>query len=308
MRGDERVSSDELIRRAKERAERPEKKAPEEPPAADESVSSSPEEPTVEERPAKTGEFDFHRQTKPTPRAMEGESMGWSSDATGPQESPSPLGIGTVPFRSARTLALWSQLLIGLVAIAAIFSIFAMFGQVDLLQRIENGENVTFAEAAASDNLVASAGGFYLLAFIASLVVYLVWINRSVRNLGRVRSGDPSQPLRFTPGWAVGWHFVPFMNLFRPFQVMRELYQESNPVRQGSSVVGWWWGVWLAGGVIAPGLGGFSVEPSISELLRDSYRSIAADALIVPAAVLIVLLINRITTWQESRAEQLGVM
>jgi hypothetical protein len=54
--------------------------------------------------------------------------------------------------------------------------------------------------------------------------------------------------LRFTPGWAVGWWFVPFANLVKPFQTVRELWKASDPGAPdwwGSEtlpVIGWWWG------------------------------------------------------------------
>ena len=31
----------------------------------------------------------------------------------------------------------------------------------------------------------------------------------------------------FTPGWSVGWFFVPIMNPWKPFQAMREIWQAS---------------------------------------------------------------------------------
>ena len=39
-------------------------------------------------------------------------------------------------------------------------------------------------------------------------------------------------------------------------------------------------------------------------MIVSDYRSITGDALIVIAGVLVILLINRIVAWQESRAEQ----
>jgi len=217
--------------------------------------------------------------------------------------------VATDPYRSARTRARRAQGLIGLVVIVTAFGIWATWGEVQILQRIQDGIIVSDAEATASDNRVIAALAFYYLTFIPAVVVFLVWINRAVRNLGQVRSGDSSSPLRFTPGWAVGWYFVPVMNLFRPFQSMRELYQESNPARIGSPLVGWWWALWLGGRIVRRGLfvGLFS-DPSLSELIVSDYRSMAGDALDVVAAVLVILLINRIVTWQESRAEQLGLI
>lgn len=35
--------------------------------------------------------------------------------------------------------------------------------------------------------------------------------------------------MEFTPGWAVGWFFVPIANLFKPYQVVAEIYRASDP-------------------------------------------------------------------------------
>ena len=66
-----------------------------------------------------------------------------------------------------------------------------------------------------------------------------VRVAKNVRALG-------ATGLEFTPGWAVGWFFVPIAGFFKPFQAMREIWKASkNPLRwqeeATGSVVGWWW-------------------------------------------------------------------
>ena len=162
------------------------------------------------------------------------------------------------------------------------------------------------AEAIASDNRITTLAGLYFLAFLPALVVYLFWLNRAFRNLGQVRSGNA--PLRHSSGWAVGGYFVPFLNLFQPFQVMRELYKESNPEERPSSLVGWWWGLWLAGGFVTGGLlTGFGESLTVAEAITADYRTMVQDGLLMVDAVLIILIINRILTWQESRARELSI-
>lgn len=242
------------------------------------------------------------------------DGEGWTgATAPGPNhpgaDFPPGPPVPVYPYRSARVRARWAQVLIGLVAALALFEISATWGEIQLLQRIQDGGFVSNSEAAASNNLVVAASVLVLFALIAAGVVYLLWIHRSVGNLGQVRSGHRSSPLRFTPGWAVGWYFVPLMNLVRPFQVMRELYEESSPERTGVALVGWWWAIYLGGGLIDSGAAvAFFSDQSLSELITSDYLTIAANVLTVVAAVLVILLIDRIVTWQESRAEQLGLI
>jgi hypothetical protein len=56
--------------------------------------------------------------------------------------------------------------------------------------------------------------------------------------------------LKYSPAWAVGGFFVPFLNLVRPFQVMKEVWRGSDPepatgVRRAAPLLGLWWGSYL---------------------------------------------------------------
>ena len=63
-------------------------------------------------------------------------------------------------------------------------------------------------------------------------IAWCVWQHRAHANLWAfARSG-----LRFTPGWAVGWWFVPIASLWKPFEAVRELWKASDP---GSDPLSW---------------------------------------------------------------------
>lgn len=83
---------------------------------------------------------------------------------------------------------------------------------------------------------------------LAEAVLFFVWLYRVQSNL---MSLDNEQ-LEFTPGWAVGWFFIPFANLVKPYQVVREVWRASDPRTLGyepagwatvssAVLVGWWW-------------------------------------------------------------------
>lgn len=198
-------------------------------------------------------------------------------------------------------------MLILAVAATTIVGIWSTVGEIRLLERLQNGEAVTIEEAMASDQRVAAVGRMALVILVLAIVVYLVWIHRAVANLDHVRSGQRSSQLRFSPGWAVGWYFVPIMNLVRPYQAMRELYTESNPEHRTSPLVGWWWASWLLGGFIGPSVSRLFSDPTIAEAIAADYQQIAADVTMLVAAGLIVAAIARITGWQRRRAGELGI-
>jgi hypothetical protein len=94
--------------------------------------------------------------------------------------------------------------------------------------------------------------GFSLLSIlisIAGLVLFFVWIYRAHDNVWALGA----EKLEFTAGWCVGWFFIPFMNLFKPYQAMKEIYQASDPSADETSwplvpvpaMLALWWVAWV---------------------------------------------------------------
>lgn len=87
--------------------------------------------------------------------------------------------------------------------------------------------------------------------FIISVIVVSMWIHRAHANL----HDYGFEGLEFTPGWAVGWYFIPLANLFKPFQAMKELYNTSFGADDRFSGdapgnLGVWWGAWIIGYIL----------------------------------------------------------
>jgi hypothetical protein len=83
---------------------------------------------------------------------------------------------------------------------------------------------------------------------IAITILFFFWLYRIQSNLIFLDNKN----LEFTPGWAVGWFFIPIANLVKPYQVVREAWQASDPktigreaakwsVVSAALLVGWWW-------------------------------------------------------------------
>lgn len=91
----------------------------------------------------------------------------------------------------------------------------------------------------------------WFLAFVGSVIFVSMWIYRAHANLRA--AGIETE---FSPGWAVGWYFIPFMSLFKPFQAMRELWNSSHmlPTDFGGEAPGEvkiWWGCFIAGNMLS---------------------------------------------------------
>lgn len=148
--------------------------------------------------------------------------------------------------------------------------------------------------------LAASDG----LLFLATGILWLFWQHRAHRNLRLLGAGN----LRFSPGWAVGWWFVPIANLGMPYLTVRELWTTSVPEPDGSRrarapKIGWWWAAYLAAGLLSISLGGFSEQPSLDELRVTSSIGLAGELISIWAAVLAISVIRDVMRGQSELHE-----
>ena len=143
-----------------------------------------------------------------------------------------------------------------------------------------------------------------LLTLVVTGIVWLVWQHRGQANLVAARVSG----LRFTPGWAVGWWFVPFANLVKPFQTMRELWKASGGEedwRQSRTwpVIGWWWAAWLTAGVLGRVGGAVSPgRPRSRACGRGSRVLLLTELVVLAAAILAIVLVRSVMDRQGDSA------
>jgi len=180
----------------------------------------------------------------------------------------------------------------------SVLSIISGFMQLQLLSALL----ITEEEAAANENRQLMVGILYLAAFVISGIAYLVWVYRVNENCHEFAA----KGMEFTPGWSVGWHFVPFMNIVRPHQIMQEVYQVSqdptNWIRKpGSSAISWWWGLVIVDRIISNIAGrGFDLAETQSALKAATAGTMASNVVGIISALLLLHMINIISTLQNN--------
>ena len=211
-------------------------------------------------------------------------------------------------YRPAKGRANWATFFLMLYGAIAIASILSTIAEISLLQRIDNREFVSNAEIAANDRRLAILGLLNHASFIAAAVAFLAWIRRASANLAPL--GVSWQ--RFSPGWAVGAWFVPIVCLFRPYQIMAEIWRDSlpeiAPENRGargrsltSPLLGFWWAAWLISGWISNLTIRFFFSTNVDDLIRANLASIAAGIISLAALILAVILVRRITSNQDQK-------
>ncbi len=100
------------------------------------------------------------------------------------------------------------------------------------------------AEAGWIDAVVPALAWASVGIFLATVVVFCLWTYRAAANAKLLSS----LPMRISPGWAVGWYFVPFANFWMPFRGMREIWMRSAwpPKKYAPVALNLWWILWIA--------------------------------------------------------------
>ena len=144
-----------------------------------------------------------------------------------PQSSPFAPRSSGEPYRSARGKANVVLFLTGAAIVLQVLLAGSFFMQISMLSEALTGGGVEMAVAQDNDLRQMRLSVLLIIFAIAAFIMLLVWVYAAHRNLPALQSHDGE----FTPGWAVGWFFIPFMNLFKPYQAMRHLWNESDPRR-----------------------------------------------------------------------------
>ncbi len=213
-------------------------------------------------------------------------------------------------YLSARSRAIWSVLFLIVFGVVIGASIASTAAEIALLQRIESGDIVSDAEALANDERQAFIGIIYLMSFLLAAISFFVWLYRVSKNLAPLGLQDQ----RFSSWWAIICWLIPIIMLFRPYQVVKEIWKGSLPGLYPevpvssievptSPLLGPWWATWLIGGFIGNfvTLTFFRGPETLQQFITADLASIAADSFLLIALVLVVTLIWQITANQEGR-------
>lgn len=217
-----------------------------------------------------------------------------------PAASPWPASRAE-PYRPGGVLA---RTLVGLLAASGLVALLGTFVQGPTIARLHMAAQQGTGLGPTPESQVSLVGALGGLLSLATIVVWLVWQYRAHANLAALGSVG----MRHTPGWTVGWWFIPIADLWMPLVVMRELWRASDPVAgptdwtssRGSPLIGWWWATWLApfaAGFIAAAIAASATGTATA---ADAW-AVVGGILRAASAVLAVALVVRIEARQRER-------
>lgn len=147
----------------------------------------------------------------------------------------------------------------------------------------------------------------YEVVLLPAAILFLYFVYFACANARTMDRPD----MEVTPGWAVGWFFVPVASLFKPYQALKEIHRASDPEAGADSwklfAVPGYFPLWWAG-FIGYNLAGVPVRL----VARAGESGPAVNGYVVARAMIgalagicLVLVVDGIRRLQKERAKRL---
>lgn len=157
----------------------------------------------------------------------------------------------------------------------------------DWLEYMLLSRDYTQMEADMNDLRQGLLGLAYLGLYFITVIIFSMWLHRANKN----SHGFGARGMQFTPGWAVGYYFIPILNIWKPYQSMKEMWQISQDPEdwemQPSGLVGLWWAFWLITSV----MGQIYFRASMNAVTVEEFKHAAMISLVttIPSVILTIL-------------------
>ncbi len=212
----------------------------------------------------------------------------------------------TSVFKDTTNLTRWTiRFLYAGIAIAVIAFISDIF-EYRLLSSIQKGnydsEWQMMAAAESNDARQGIIGIIQLAVFIVTAILILKWIYRANLNARQLGATD----MEFTPGWSIGWYFIPIAFLWKPYQAMKEIWWASkSPAKwKGKStpyLPQWWWFFWIISHFLGQASFRLSLRAKeLNELVYANVFTLLSDIWEIPLNLIILAIIARVYKMQMS--------
>ena len=191
-----------------------------------------------------------------------------------------------------------AQWLLQLGVVVAAVGLWSSWQQLQLIQDLARGANIPDAVVEASDARQQLIGFGQLGVGLVSAVVFLMWTSAITKRLTQLGVID----MRYAPRWSVWGFIIPIVNLFRPYQVMSELWKASEVVpgpddpwakKPTPLIVGVWFAILILDTIVGR-LASSRTFDTIEQVTQIAWLTVLFDALGVVTALLALRLVAEI--------------
>ncbi len=190
-----------------------------------------------------------------------------------------------------------AKLAIQFIIVVMIFDLVSLFSNI-LEYQLLSSEVISPDIANESDARQQIIAIVHLIVIIISAVTFIQWFRRAYYNLGeRIGSLDNSEY------WAsLGW-FVPFISLYRPYHIAKEIFSETEEYLEknlanykettSDSKIGIWWTFWIVSNIIGNIAFRISIDADTLESLKiANIFGCLSDISSIPAGIFAILVIK----------------
>lgn len=152
--------------------------------------------------------------------------------------------------KSGCVLTRWVALFLGLSILSNLLSLVVSNVEIAALHELLSGLLLSQQERANIQLQQSIAAVIHAVVFFPTVTLFVLWIYRIYRD----DSARGVAVLRHSPGWAVGYFFVPVINLVHPYRVVREIWSSFSPRRPATAealLLILWWGLYISSTVLS---------------------------------------------------------
>lgn len=155
-------------------------------------------------------------------------------------------------------------------------------------------------ELLISQALTALIGVAVLFVYLVTAIVFLKWAYRVSANL-HVKAGGKWD---HSPSATIGWYFVPIAALFKPYQVMREIWSKAHQKKWGGEtrLLGGWWALWIVSSIFGQIIWRINGE-TVQEFQGIAAVQIISDLIDIALGFTAIALVSNITRGYEQHFE-----
>lgn len=182
-------------------------------------------------------------------------------------------------------------------------SFISGYFEYELYLNIKNGDVYNKQEIGLTNLRSGIIGMVQIILYISTAVLFLNWFRRAYANLHRAGIS-----IKHTDKAAVWSFFVPILNLYRPVQIMQEIWNKTRDATEtlkpgiqpaySSSIIGIWWTFFIIRNVINNINFRYNIletPENIDELISSVQFMMFSDVVEIPAALITILLVKRVS-------------
>ena len=194
--------------------------------------------------------------------------------------------------------SLYAQVVISVIALISGAFEYQLLN--DFKSGVYTSQPQAVAAGEASDARQRTVGVIQFVTFVVSGILILKWIHRANFNARQLGASD----MQFTPGWSVGWYFIPVANLWKPYRAMKEIWKASvSPedwhARSVPSILPWWWFFWIVFNMFANASFRLTMRAKeIDELIAANIVTLISDVAAIPLSLIVLAMVKRVCEMQ----------